>query len=149
MNSQEITALVTESAKRFGDRNTQQRRQLADRLSKSNEHEIADGLLRVFMQGEPPPAGREAQELAGALLTDMNPKGMTELEEILVHSLSRYELSVEQLPRYLMGAFGLTAVLETLNEIESRSLSAPERRALETLRFWLRNVSEQGMSREA
>jgi hypothetical protein len=143
MNGLEIATLVTESARRFGERNPQQRQQLADRLSKLDARDVMSGLLRVFGEGQPPPLGSAAQELAGVLLVDLVPKGSIDLEPLLRSSLSRYEMSVEQFPHYLAMVCGVEAVSEALTQIEAENLSEAERRALLTLRFWLRQYSER------
>ena len=144
MNAIEITALVTESASRFGDRNPQQFKQLASRIGKAAPQEVAQGLLEVFTAGAVPPSGSPAQELAGLLLVELSPRAEFELAPVLRASLARYELSVEQFPQYLGSLFGASQVLRVLQQLEAEPLSEQERRSLGTLRFWLDgNTAEQ------
>ncbi len=138
MNSVEIKALVTGRASRFGERNPQQYQQLVDRLGKADGREVANGLLRVFIDGRPPPGGSAAQEIAGALLMELTPKGDFDLTDMLRQALKRYELSVEQFPQYLAKTYGRSVVLDALSHVESENLTASEQRAVHTMRFWLK-----------
>ena len=139
MNRDDITILVTASASRFGDRNPQQLEQIVSRIGKAEEVEILQGLLKVFTHGEPAPLGSAAQEVAGRLLAELKPKGSLELKSLLRAALPRYELSVEQFPQYLAVLCGSSAMLSAFQEIEHEPLSEAERRALQTMKFWLRN----------
>lgn len=138
MRVDEVTALVEESACRFGDRNPQQLKYLIARLRPVAEPTVAHGLLRVFMDGAAPPESSAAQELAGQLLAELRPKTDIGLKEILAPALSRYELSVEQFPHYLASLLGREYLLAELDRLELSTLSERERRALQTMRFWLR-----------
>lgn len=138
MNSQEISALVAERAARFGDRNSQQFEQLVSRLKKLEESTVADGLLRVFTDGNGPPLGSAAQELAGALLAQLMPRSSIELEPFLRAALPKYELSVEQLPDYLARRFGPSELDTALQRLDRDQFGASYRRAIDTFRFWLR-----------
>ncbi len=100
--------------------------------------EVARGLLQVFTEGSAPPEGSAAQELAGRLLVALCPKVDFDLRCVVRAALPRYELSVEQFPEYLRFLFGDEQVLSAINEIESEQVSEPERRALHTIRFWIR-----------
>lgn len=138
MNSQEISALVTQSATRFGDQNCQQFEQLVSRLRKLEEGIVAEGLLGVFTEGSAPPVGSQAQELAGAILVKLMPKSAIELEPLLRAALPRYELSVEQLPNYLADRFGPRELEAALDKLDQDQFGVNCRRAIDTFRFWLR-----------
>ena len=137
VNAIEVTAIVTESASRFGDRDPQQFKQLTARLREESSQEVARGLLDVFTAGAAPPAGSSAQELAGRLLAEIVPEADFDLASVVHASLARYELSVEQFPQYLRSVFGAGPVLSVLQQLESQPLAERERRSLNTLRFWL------------
>jgi hypothetical protein len=141
MEHSAVARLVTESATRFGDRNPQQFQQLSSRLRKANPAEVLQGLISVFTHGQPAPRGSAAQELAGQLLVELRPGTPAGLEQILRSALPRYELSVEQFPRYLAAACGSSAVLQALESISCEAPSEPVQHALETMKFWLRSVS--------
>jgi len=143
MTASEITAYVVESALRFSDRNPQQFEYFVSRFGKVPEAAVAEGLLQVFTHGAPSPEGAPAQELAGKLLIALNPKAEVSLSEVLRGALARYELSVEQLPRYLRFMFGVSEVLGELQKLEAELLSEHERRALQTMRFWLGGAEGQ------
>ena len=149
MNCDDITTLVTTCASRFGDRNLQQFEQIASRISKAGEAEVLQGLLKVFTHGEPAPLGSAAQELAGRLLAALEPKGRLELKSLLRAALPRYELSVEQFPHYLAASCGSSAMLSALEELEHELVSEPERRALQTMKFWVRNLPAGGRENAA
>lgn len=138
MKANEITALVVESASRFGDRNPQQVKYLTSRFRDVEETAVAHGLLRVFTEGAGPPEGSAAQELAGQLLEALCPKSSLELSEILSAALSRYELSVEQFPLYLALTFGKWQMLAELDRLENAMQLEAEYRAIQTMKFWLR-----------
>ena len=137
MKAAEVTSLVVESAARFGDRNPQQFSQLASRFQKVPQQELAQGLLQVFTEGNAPPEGSAAQELAGRLLVALQPEAVLDLRAVLSAALSHYELSVEQFPQYLGSRVGADQVLKELEALAGSDLSAQERRSLETMRFWL------------
>ena len=143
MNAAEVTAQVVESASRFGDRNPQQFKYLVSRFAKVPEAAVAEGLLQVFTHGAPPPQGSVAQELAGQLLIALHPTAEFSLSQVLRGALARYELSVEQLPQYLRTMFGGGRVLSELQQLEHGLLSEYERRAAQTMRFWLGNAEGQ------
>ncbi len=140
MKANEIAALVIERASRFGGYNLQQFRQLCLRLGHVEQAEVAKGLLQVFTHGAAPPEGTAAQELAGRLLVALCPKADFNLRLVVHAALSRYELSVEQFPEYLLALFGEEQVLSVIAELEHEQLSQQERRALNTIRFWVRNA---------
>ena len=149
MKAAEVTSLVVERASRFGDRNPQQLEHLASRFQKVPQGELAQGLLQVFTQGKAPPQGSAAQELAGHLLAELQPKAEVDLRALLSAVLPRYELSVEQLPQYLGALFGVDQVLAELAALASNHLSEQERRALQTMRFWLGRPSTSAVQNGA
>lgn len=140
MNATEIAALVVERASRFGEQNSQQFKQLCLRLEHMEQAEVARGLLQVFTEGSAPPEGSAAQELAGRLLGSLRPKVDFNLLLVVRAALPRYELSVEQFPEYLRFLFGEEHVLLAINKLEHEQLSDYERRALHTIRFWVRGA---------
>ena len=144
MNSQEIVALVTERAKRFGDRDSQQFGQLVSRLRKLEEGATAEGGLLAFTEGSPALEGSSAQELAGALQATIKQRGLRDLEPLLRAVLPRYELSVEQLPRYMAETFGACQVEAALRVLEEEPFGGQYRRAIETFRFWLDGFRREG-----
>jgi hypothetical protein len=139
MNSDDITSLVAASASRFGFRDRQQVELLESRLRKAEQSEVLSGLVAVFCQGEPTQSNSDAQELAGRLLASLRPIGPLDLQATLRNALPRYDLSVEQFPVHLAALCGLAAVNSVLQALSQEPISEKERRALETMNFWLRN----------
>ena len=139
MNSDAITSLVVTSASRFGFRNRQQLELLESRLRKVEQSEVLCGLVAVICQGEPAQSNSDAQELAGRLLASLRPLGPLDLEATLRNALPRYDLSVEQFPAHLAALCGLEAVHSVLQALSQEPISEKKRKALETMRFWLRN----------
>ncbi|ANH67143.1 hypothetical protein [Mitsuaria sp. 7] len=131
--------MIADRASRFGDRDPQQLEYLTARLRAVEEEAVAQGLLGVFTDGPAPPEGSAAQELAGQLLAVLRPRIDIDLGKVLPPLLGRYELSVEQLPQYLGWLVGTEQILAELDRLERAGLSPHERRASQTLRFWLRN----------
>ncbi len=61
------------------------------------------------------------------------------LREMLDRSLSNWDKSIEELPWYMVGQFGLEATLAGFEEFESREeLTDTEKDKLDTMRYWLR-----------
>ena len=139
MNSDDITSLVAASASRFGFRDQQQLELLESRLRKVEQSEVLCGLVAVFCQGEPAQSNSGAQELAGRLLASLRPIGPIDLQSTIRNALPRYDLSVEQFPVHLAALCGLEAVHSVLQALSQEPISERDRRALETMRFWLRN----------
>jgi hypothetical protein len=81
----------------------------------------------------------DCQQAAGTLLLELKPPCDVSLRETIYRSLSVWNLSVEQWPFYLCRCFGIDVVTATIDEIaENETLNDVERRAVETLRYWLR-----------
>jgi len=137
MNKTDVTRLIINSASRFGSRNPQQICQLRDRLSKVDGSFVALGLLDVFLDSDLPPKESAAQELAGELLETAILLAPESLENYIRAVLPRYELSVQQLPKYLARTVGLRTLIETLDCIENEVLPENWLRACKTLKFWL------------
>jgi hypothetical protein len=137
MDRTDVTRLIIDRASRFGAFNPQQLRQLQERLSKEDQPTVVRGLLDVFVRCDVPPKGSAAQELAGTLLETALLQAPESLEDYLYAVLPLYELSVEQLPKYLARAIGLKTILVTLDRIESEEQRENVRRAIKTMRFWL------------
>jgi hypothetical protein len=142
MNHDAVALLIRQKASRFGDRDPQTRRLLVSKFEKVDPEEVRIGLVQVFTTGEPPPTSSAAQELAGHLLVELNPVGEVDLDAVLRAALPRYELSVEQFPYFLAAACGKQAVLDALARIVTADLPQEQRRAAETMSFWLRQWSQ-------
>jgi hypothetical protein len=56
---------------------------------KEQEQETANGLLKVFTHGEPPPLGSLAQDLAGKLLVELQAAVSCALKQVLQESVER------------------------------------------------------------
>jgi hypothetical protein len=140
MDRNEIFDIVAMSADKFGARNPQQFKLLHSRLSKADDDEVFHGLLGLFIEVSSPDKNVERQELAGRLLEQCCPQASFDLAATMQDVLPNYELSVEQLPYYFAAIHGVAAVVETLENFESKSPSANTLRAIQTMAFWLRNV---------
>ncbi len=144
MNRHRIAAHISERAARFGDRNPQQLQQLIEQLSQLDQEEVLHGLLQVFSHGEAAPGGSSAQELAGAVLAHVQPRGDIDLDLLLLQALPRYELSVGEFPQYLAAVCGASQFLAALERIEHDGNTPGNLRALQTMRFWVRNNAPLG-----
>jgi len=140
MQRKDIRADVIETARRFGDRNPQEMQRLTRLAARADAVKTALGLLSIFT--EPSVAGSAAteQELAGKVLATLpaiSPLDLP-LDSFLRAALSRYDRSVEQLPRYLALVHGDDAVQNALSGLLGKTLTARERAAAETMAWWLR-----------
>jgi hypothetical protein len=83
----------------------------------------------------------DAQEYAGRLLLRLKPKPPYDAKQTTRLLLSHWDVSVEQVPWYLVAVFGEGTLKDCLAELEREAkISA---RVAETVRFWLRVPPEQ------
>lgn len=115
----------------WGDVNPQEFAQLIRELQRFPPAEQFDLLAQAFVEDN-----YLKQEYAGRILTQLNPPCARSIDDLLPRLLPGWNLSVEQLPRYLAGAFGRQTVLTALDEIDSSS--APGSSKTKTVRYWLR-----------
>jgi len=87
------------------------------------------------------PEARDAQEYAGRLFLQLKPIPPYGAKETTRQLLSKWDVSVEQLPWYLEAVLGADAFAGALLELESTSEVSPQ--VIETVRFWLRVPLEQ------
>ena len=132
-DSQEIFEKVIISSEKFGYRNPQQANQLFFTLSKCNQQAVLEALFRIFYSEA---YYFTAQELAGRLLLDIKPKGLVSLKEILYPCLETYNLSVEELPYYIVDVYGYEEFETVLKNLESTKLSERQIRSINTMLWW-------------
>jgi hypothetical protein len=137
MNREEIYCRVVSIAERFGPDNTQEFKLLSSQLIKCESTEVLAGLLLVFSRSDPLESNDQKQELAGRLLETINPSSPLDLDEALPPLLHAYELSIEQLPRYLADWFGKETVVQALRRFESKASDPRSNAAAKTMRWWL------------
>ena len=137
MDSREIFERVVESADRFGAGNPQQSRFFGSTLNKCAPEEVFRGLLAVFVECPLDEKHYARQELAGRLLAKIKPMYRFELEPTIRQVLSRYDLSIEQLPQHLARVHGREKVLEVLDQLAVAPLSDRELVAVRTMWWWL------------
>lgn len=136
-DSQTIYKKVTVSADKYGHRNPQQFKQLTFCIAQSAPQDAYDGLIRIFTEASSNASNR--QELAGRLLFKVNPTAQFDVKRILEASLEFYDLSVEELPFYLVSQAGLEKVIDEADKISETQLTERQTRALNTIKYWLRN----------
>jgi hypothetical protein len=139
MHREQIRAAVVNSAHRYGDRNPQQFEQLERLVKRSDLAEAVHGLLSVFMVQSEARLRSAQQELAGKLLDVLPALAPADvpLNATLAAVLPNYDLSVEQLPRYLARVHGDRAVIERLAEVRRESLPPDHESAAKTMTWWL------------
>jgi hypothetical protein len=96
-------------------------------------------LIRIFADASRPKDSFGDQEYAGRLLVDLRPSPRQSLDEIIRMVLPTWNVSVEQLPKFLADTFGT----DELTRISSRLMSdyptdSREHRSLDTMRWWVR-----------
>lgn len=141
MNRYDISRRVHAIADRFGADNPQEFRLLSSQLARAEPDEVVAGLLLAASGGNPDQSNSDRQELAGRLLATLNPQGELDLARSLREILPAYDLSVEEIPRYLAGRCGREAVLSELRLIESTCLDTRTAASAKTMRWWLRDVA--------
>lgn len=133
--------MVEDSADRFGARNPQQYKFLRLRLMKNSADELGYGLLDLFFTAPGDHRNIERQELAGRLLLELSPQFEFDLKTTLRMVLPNYELSVEQLPQYLVGIFGKDEVTHVLQNMQGETRDEQYLRNIQTMHFWIRGMS--------
>jgi hypothetical protein len=139
MDREDICRRVTEIADRFGPDRPQEVKLLSSQLSKCQAVEVLAGLMLVFSRSEPGAANYRKQELAGRMLENLNPKAVIDLPSTLRRVLPAYDVSIEQVPKYLAGRCGRDSVLLELRLFEAEDNDARSKAAARTMRWWLRD----------
>lgn len=96
-------------------------------------------LLLAFSGSEKRSDDFSIQERAGDLLLELAPRCQGELPDVLRAILGRWNLSIEQLPYYLIDQFGpqaFAAALESMSKDTSQDVE--HLTALKSLDYWLR-----------
>jgi hypothetical protein len=132
---------VTARAREHGGCDPQQRRYLLSRLAEMAEKEVVPGLLSVFHQCSDPesPQAIQEQELAGYLLLQGEHSCPLPLQDALLMLLDGWNVSVEEVPWYLVREFGQDAVRSCISSLLESHVTERHQRALRTLYFWVRN----------
>lgn len=85
------------------------------------------------------------QQSAGKLLVDYKPQCDDSLTEILTSIAPTWNLSVEELPFYLSDVFGAQVVATSAIMLsEEMAENSTERKALETVAWWLKRRVKNG-----
>ena len=127
-----LTILISsDKANEAGDLKIQQFIKILDKV----DHDIIlYGVIKVFETSRPHSLYQD-QEFAGRILATINPKSNRDLKEILKWTLLTWDESVEQLPFWFRGNYGLVKVRETFDNID---LTNNEKQKLATMKFWLK-----------
>jgi hypothetical protein len=100
---------------------------------------LVRSLLSIFDQDKDSEVAIEEQELAGFLLRWSARPCPLPIADVLLKLLKGWNLSVEEVPWYLVDQFGSQEVLERLQELIPSISSSEKLRRLDTLAFWVRN----------
>ena len=95
-------------------------------------------ILDVFCDTSRPDERLQDQEIAGKILVELQPPCSLALDEVLHAVAPNWNVSIEQLPYYLVEQFGKKAVASTAKSV--RKAYAPESceaRALGTVVWWI------------
>lgn len=137
MNSTEIYFKVVDSADRFGAANPQQLEFLCSVLSKCESNALSVALVDVFAKNEAIKTSFERQELAGRLLEKLKPKCFLVLTDVIRSTISHWDVSVEQFPRYLAYVYGKAALISALENKLENEADEKIKHALKTMRWWI------------
>lgn len=110
---------------------------LSLQLTKCEAAEVLAGLLLIFSRSNPLESNYQKQELAGRMLETINPNSSLDVDEALPPLLQAYDLSIEQLPRYLADWHGKEAVVQALRRFEAKAADPRSNAAARTMRWWL------------
>ena len=76
------------------------------------------------------------------MLYKLKPQAEFDLQDIILKSLKYYDVSIEELPYYMVEAKGLDFTICEVNKIVTDSMSSTEKRSLDTIKYWLRNYAQ-------
>jgi hypothetical protein len=96
------------SIDKYGNALGQRYRQLKKVLQQVDGKLVTEGLIEVFADKTRGERTYREQEFAGKLLYELKPETESLLTDILERTLENYNLSVKELPLYLVDKFGLT-----------------------------------------
>ena len=131
----DIRRKLVDSADRFGSSNPQQLKQLRFSLERTDAKEVFFGLLETLRSAKSDDF--HLQELCGYMLWSIRPPVQVPVDQFLRNILPQYELSVEEIPWYLVHEFGAVPVIAEIEKAKLATSSAAEERALDTLRYWI------------
>jgi hypothetical protein len=98
---------------------------------------LFDALFSAFTQQPPLSCGE--QESPGDYLLELKPRAAQDLQSLIQASLGGWNLSIEELPFYFRDTYGIEPVRKALDALDQEpDLTAEEREALRTYRWWLR-----------
>jgi hypothetical protein len=106
-------------------------------LRKEPTPELFTELYSVFLDESRGERSYLEQQYAGTLLWHVRPLCPMELRTALRGVLRNYNLSVEELPWYFVGYFGMEPVNQALEELQTCDMSEGEAESLRTLRYWV------------
>lgn len=115
----------------WGEVNPQELAQLVRDIQRVSPERQFDVLAQAFFSDH-----YLKQEYVGTILLQVNPPCFQSLNELLPRLLPGWNLSIEQLPRYLTGVFGLAAVSDAIDEVDANGAS--DHTKTKTVRYWLR-----------
>ncbi|MDJ1470457.1 hypothetical protein [Xanthocytophaga flava] len=120
--------ISSEKAQNFGDLRIRQFIKIL--LLIKDQEIIVEGIIRIFENTN----NFLAQEFAGKVLEEINPKTHKDLKEVLTRTTKEWNVSVEQLPIWLQINYGLPKLQEVLEEHDALKLDPNK---IRTIRYWL------------
>ena len=143
MTSQDVVSNLYDAVDRTQRFDEQRFRQWTDILGCRPDAEVFDALYSVFTNPDRDRTRYLDQEYAGRLLFAVAPDCSVDPGSTIRKVLAMWDLSIEQLPWYFEEVLGTEALRAIFAEIDTMALSEMERRALETMRYWLRATNRR------
>jgi hypothetical protein len=137
----DVAAEVVSRAQRYGSSNPQQQEFLLRALAKLSKETVVPELLSIFARSSDPESAEaiQQQELAGYLLWHGQHSCPVPLRDALVMLLEGWNVSIEEVPWFLVREYGGAAVRDCIAELSEVYTSERNRRILGTLDYWVRN----------
>jgi hypothetical protein len=85
---------------------------------------------------------------AALLLWRRRPKCPLSCDDAIVALLADWEVSIEQVPFYIVSEFGVATVHEAIARVRQRPLSDPQMRLLDTVAYWVNTVGDDATSKQ-
>lgn len=117
-------------------------RQLIQILSKTENHVIIEGVIKVFENENRLDSIYMDQKYAGMILKNIKPETKENIEFLLNRVLKNWNKSIEELPFWFKDNYGIEKLKKAFSQIESKSLSEIELDKLKTMKWMLQIDSE-------
>ncbi|MCR5889848.1 hypothetical protein LRS06_19145 [Hymenobacter sp. J193] len=136
-NSAELKDAIVISATLYPTLSKLRERQLLFVLRAVPDEIVVEGIIQVFELGSDTEVSFIQQEIAGNILSARKPATIQSVSSVVKRCLNNWNKSIEQLPLWLVSAFGSSEIKAAFGALEKSNLTQVERENLVTMKWWL------------